>query len=231
VRSRPILIAALLLATAVPAARAATLLTYQEKDPANPGQVTERRVVLDGPRLRMDTSGSAAGDRVLIYSADSGIFYILDDAKHSYTELQRAEVPIPANPSPTMVAPDGTAYKKTDSGFIVNGFRSDKYVGTKNGRKVEELYVADPKALGLAAEDLKTLHTMAETFAEKGQHHTRLSLTAEVPGVSVRMVRFEGGKPAMQIDLTAVRKEEVPAATFELPAGYTRLAQGMANGG
>jgi hypothetical protein len=248
VNARPILTAALLLATAA-ALDAATLLTFQE---AAPGAASQpklvRRMLLDGSSMRVETAGPDAGGRVLIFKSDTGTMWVLDEGKRSYTEMHHAVVPFqmeeekqgdkgvaPAKaegtePSPTMVSRVGVAYKKVDSGFIVNGFRTDKYEGTKDGRKVEELYVADPKALGLDAADLKTLHIMAETFAAGSKDHIQMSLTAEVPGVPVRTLRFEGGKPAVQIDLTSVRKEEVPAAAFELPAGFTRQAQGLSSG-
>jgi len=243
VNARPILTAALLFATA-PALYAGTVLTFQEKVPGSQGEAgTVRQVFLDGPRLRVETITKERGNRLLIYQAGTGTLWVIDPAGRSYTEIHRAEVPFnteevkvgapgaqpPANPSPIQVTPAGIAYKKVDSGFIVNGFRTDKYEGTQNGRKVEEVYVADPKALGMEAADLKTLHVMAETLALQGQGRTHLSFAAEAPGVPVRTVRFEGGKPVLQIDLGGVRKEEIPATAFELPAGFTRQAQGLAS--
>lgn len=246
--ARPILTAALLLATAA-ALDAATLLTFQEAPPGAASQPRlVRRMLLDEGSLRVETAGPDAGGHVMIFKSATGTLWVLDPGKRSYTELQRAVVPFemeeekqgdkgaaPAKagetePSPTMVSPAGVAYKKVDSGFIVNGFRTDKYEGTKNGRKVEELFVADPKALGIDAEDLRTLHIMAETFAAGSKDHIQMSLTAEVPGVAVRTVRFEGGRPTVQIDLTSVRQEEAPASAFELPAGFTRQAQGLSGG-
>ena len=248
--ARPLLTAALLLATAVPAAHAATVLTYVEKTPGSQAPTVERRMVLAGTRLRLETS-AAEGGRVLLYDAGSGVLYVVDEAKRSYTELRRSEVPFneeevktgpvktgpvkkprkgkdqePAPPVAT--APDGTAYRKVDSGFIVNGFRTDKYEGTRNGQKVEELYVADAKALGVGDGELQALHAMADTFGTGRQ--ARLSLGAKLPGVPVRITRFEGGKPVQQIDLSTVSQEDVPVARLELPAGFTRLAQGLASG-
>src|SRR5262245_37887842 len=68
--TRPLLTAALLVATAVPAARAATVLTYYEKPAGTQGKATERRLVLAAPNLRMETAGTAAGGgaQVLLFN-------------------------------------------------------------------------------------------------------------------------------------------------------------------
>jgi hypothetical protein len=251
VNARPILTAALLLATAA-ALDAATVLTFQEAAPGAAGQPKlVRRMVLDEGRLRVEVAGAQAGGPVVIFKSDTGTLWVLDESKRSYTEVHRSVVPIqmeeevkkgdkrvakvktkrgePA-PAPAMVSPAGVSYTKVDSGFIVNGFRTDKYEGTKDGRKVEEVYVADPKALGLAEADFGALRAMADTFAAGSKDPIQRSLTAAVPGVPVRTIHFEGGKPTVQVDLSAVRHEEAPASAFEVPAGFTRQAQGLSSG-
>lgn len=238
--------ALLLLATA-PALHAASVLTFTEKVPGSQAEPKlVRRIAIDGPRLRVDASPETGG-KVLLFHADSGTLYVIDEASRSYTELHRTEVPIPMeevkvavparrrgkapeDPSPAITAPDGTSFKKVDSGFIVNGFRTDKYEATKGGAKVADLFVADPKNLGLAETDLKTLRGMSETFSAGGKGIAGLDFAAQVPGLPVRIVRYEGGNPTVQIDLASLRQEEVPAALFELPQGFSRMAQGLSGG-
>lgn len=247
--TRPLLTAALLVATAMPSARAATVLTYYEKPAGTQGKATERRLVLAAPRLRMETAGTAAGGgaQVLLFNAADGTLYVIDEAKRSYTELRATVIPMneeevktgpggkpgkpgkgaaPA-PPPVMTGAGGTVYKKVDSGFIVDGFRTDKYEGTRDGRKVEDLYVTEPKSVGVAAGDLDTLHALARIFVGPAASEAWLGLTAKVPGLPVRVLRYEGDKPVLQIDLGEVGQQDVPAARFELPEGLTRLAQGL----
>jgi Domain of unknown function (DUF4412) len=250
VNARPILTAALLLATAA-AADAATVLTFQEAAPGAAGQPkVVRQMLLEGGHLRVEGAGPKAEGPVLLFKAETGTLQVLDEGKRSYTEVHRSVVPFqmeeeqtgdkrvakakkgePA-PAPALVSPAGVSYTKVDSGFIVNGFRTDKYEGTKGGSKVEEVYVADFKALGLTDADFATLRALAGTFAADSKDPIQMSLTAAgaVPGVPVRSTRFEGGKPAVQVDLSAVRQEEAPAGAFEVPAGYTRQAQGLSSG-
>ena len=246
--SPSILTAALLLA-AVPALDAATLLTFQEAAPgaADKPKVV-RRMLLDGNRVRVETAG---GGQVLIFQADTGTLWVIDEAKRSYTEVHRSVIPFnteevkagqPEKPgkagkagkaaeaAPAKVPPGGAGYAKVDSGFIVNGFRTDKYEATQDGRKVAEVYVAEPKSLGLDATALAALRAMAQAFAADSKDPIQTSLAAEVPGLPVRTVRFDGGKPAVQIDLAGVRQEEAPATAFEVPAGFTRVGQGLASG-
>src|SRR5215208_2480648 len=155
---------ALLLVATAPALHAASVFTYSEKVPGSQAEAKMvRRIAIDGSRLRIDASPETGG-KMLVFHADSGTLYVIDEAKRAYTELRRTEVPIPMEevkvaapapvkgkapeaPAPVMTGPDGTIYKKVDSGFIVNGFRTDKYEATKGGAKVAELYVAEPKNL------------------------------------------------------------------------------------
>ena len=230
---------------AAPALHAGTILSFQEKVPGSQaagsqaGTVPVRLMTVDGPRLRIESTGTAGGNRVLIFQAGTGTLWVIDPASRSYTEIHRSEVPFgteevkagaPGAPTgtPPPAKAGGVTYKKVDSGFIVNGFRTDKYEGTKNGTKVEELYVADPKSLGIEAADFNALQGMARALAEQGQNVLHLSLGAELPGMPVRTLYFSGGKPTLQVDLAGVRKEDVPATAFELPAGFTRKAQGLA---
>ena len=92
--ARPILTAALLLATAA-TLDAATVLTFQEAAPGAASQPKQvRRILVDGGRLRIEAAGPGAAGGVVIFKSDTGTLWVIDEGKRSYTELHRSVVPI-----------------------------------------------------------------------------------------------------------------------------------------
>ena len=105
-----------------------------------------------------------------------------------------------------------------------------KYEGFRGAEKVVEVCAADPSALGLTAKDFEVTRKLAEFF--KGmmpQAADQLSVlgTAEDQGFSgfpVKRTSFRGGTAESVSELTELKREALPAATFEVPSGFRKEA-------
>ncbi|HXO18856.1 MAG TPA: DUF4412 domain-containing protein [Thermoanaerobaculia bacterium] len=217
---------------------AGTVMTGKQQSPARGS--SEQKIYLDGGRLRVEVTGEAGGERgrVMIYRADTGTLWMLNAADKSYLEMPTGRGPsgrmmrregAPGGPG----APSKPVFAKTAADVQVNGFTTDKYEGTRDGAKVEEVWAADPKAVAVAAEDLQALKSLAERLGALGGAPGRpprgggFALAAPgVPGVPVRIIRYDDGQALSQMDITSIRQEAVPAALFEVPAGYTKREMG-----
>ena len=82
----------------------------------------------------------------------------------------------------------------------------------------DELMVAAQKMSTLMQDLLKDVDApwLRETVAKQTENF------AKIGGVPVLTRHFSAGKPVSETTIKSIRTEAVPAATFEVPAGYTR---------
>ncbi len=118
-------------------------------------------------------------------------------------------------------------YKKEASGVKVGAWTTDHYSVMRDGEKTGELWTAPAEKLGMSAAELATLKAMSEfsakTMRQLGMGAQVLPLDdAQIGGVPVKNVVIANGAPVSQLTVTSVEKKELPASTFETPAGYTK---------
>ncbi|MBM3778590.1 MAG: hypothetical protein FJW23_10175 [Acidimicrobiia bacterium] len=100
----------------------------------------------------------------------------------------------------------------------------------RGGEKVAEVWAAEPGAAGLAEADFEVTKQLAEFVrspAPQAADELVVNATPEVQGFSGipgRRTSFRNGKPAETGDLVELRREAIPASSFEVRAGFTREA-------
>lgn|GEM_PF-3350489 len=121
-------------------------------------------------------------------------------------------------------------YKKVASGVAVNGFTADEYEVVLRGEKAREVWLADPKSLGIDAADAVALKSMAERLAAStGGSSSGFGLEIGSPrGVPVRTIRYINGKKAITTDLSAITQQDLAATLFDVPKDFKQADPGAA---
>ncbi len=133
-------------------------------------------------------------------------------------------------------APDPTAARRALSNTgrteTVAGIKCTVWEASVAGQKQEELCAAAPGAVPGGDEMVKTLREVREmlkgftqNFAGRVDNAWRDLET--INGAPILTREFSGGKVTSETRLAAARKESVPAAQFEVPAGYTEKHLGF----
>lgn len=118
--------------------------------------------------------------------------------------------------------------KSTSRTETVGGIRCTVWEATLAGQKEEELCVAPPGSVPGGDEMMKTMRDVGEMlkgFTEGFAANTGTDAAwrdlETINGLPILTRDFEDGKVHSETRLTTSRKESVPAARFEVPAGYT----------
>jgi hypothetical protein len=123
--------------------------------------------------------------------------------------------------------PTHAEYHKVATGARVGEWVCDQYQGNQEGEKVEEVWAASWKALGIARGDLAIFGDMADMFEGSGQKlpaffsFAREGVTG-VEGFPVMVVAYQEGNPVEKSRVREVRRERIDPQLFELPEGLTR---------
>jgi hypothetical protein len=122
-----------------------------------------------------------------------------------------------------------TTYKKL-GGETVNGWSCDNYEGDRDGEKKSEVCFAAVKKTDITEADVQVLKDMAGFFSKMAKSIETFIPTAtdnSVPkGLPVRTVSFKDGKPSAKTEVKEIKKENLSADKFELPAGLTKKNMG-----
>jgi hypothetical protein len=129
----------------------------------------------------------------------------------------------------------GLAGAKPPERTVKNSGRTETVAGIKctiweavvNGQKEEELCAAPASAIPGGDEIMKTfreistmLSSFTESFGASGANQPWHDME-KINGVPILTRDFSDGKAESEMRLTSVRKESVPGASFDVPAGYT----------
>jgi len=135
-------------------------------------------------------------------------------------------------------APAKPEYHKTGTDRV-GKWSCDTYEREANGAKENEVCAAGAAALGLTPADLNVLTEM-QTFVKgvlpPGMADRGVGIGNEqmqgFPGIPLRRVDFSHGQEQSRTEVTEVTRQAIPAATFELPTGYTKkpLMEGRGRG-
>jgi len=128
-----------------------------------------------------------------------------------------------------------TEYRKTGTDKV-GAWACDKYEGTRGGQKVTELCTVDPKVLGFAMSDFQVSKQLMEFFSKIVPQGADRMFAIGTPeeqgfsGVPVRRIAFSNGQQQSVSEVTQATRQNFPASTFELPAGYQKEALGAGRG-
>jgi hypothetical protein len=129
------------------------------------------------------------------------------------------------------------AYAKAGPNKSVAKMRCDVYRKTIDGAQEEYLCITPIASAGLTANDFKVLDSLSQ-FSEPltGAPQARgefmdwngMNKAIGFQGLPLDTIRYSSGKPYQQNTVQKIERQNTPANTFELPAGYTM--QGMPGG-
>ena len=127
-----------------------------------------------------------------------------------------------------------TQYRKAGTA-TVGKWTCDKYEGYTNGQKTHEMCTVDPKVLGFSPADFQVTRDMVAFFKQfQGQlpqlqqssSQTFTMGTVEdqgFSGIPVRSVSTTANGSQVTFEIADVHREAFTDATFQPPAGYTKL--------
>lgn len=116
--------------------------------------------------------------------------------------------------------------KNTGRTETVAGIKCTVWEAFEDGQKDEELCAAPASSVPGGDDVIKTfreISSMLKSFTDKLGSHAADEPWRDmetINGVPILTRDFSGGKATSEMRLTVVRKESVPVASFEVPAGY-----------
>ncbi|HVO50822.1 MAG TPA: DUF4412 domain-containing protein [Thermoanaerobaculia bacterium] len=160
----------------------------------------------------------------LVKSATPGLVYLINDAQKSYTEIDTKK---------TRERLEKTRGKSADTWTVkrlgretVNGYSCEHVLVTRSDdAKTEMEWWTSKDIAGLSYESMRGLMRRG---ADSDEGILKALKDAGADGFAVKMITREKGNPnpVMTMELTKIEKKSVPAALFEIPAGYKK-AEGM----
>lgn len=126
--------------------------------------------------------------------------------------------------------PAKSTFRKTASSVKIKRWRADKYEMHTGSEKSEEMWIVRPEALGLGKEETQTVQAFfafMRKFARMGgsaSGETNAALEMmNLPGVPVKSITYEAGKPTDQSEISEVHRQNFPASLFEIPSGLRKV--------
>jgi len=124
-------------------------------------------------------------------------------------------------------APERTV-KNTGRTETVAGIKCTVWEAIEDGKKDQELCAASPSAIPGGDEIMTTfreissmLSSFTQSLGSGASRNEPWHDMEKINGVPILTREFEDGKATSEMRLTAVKKQSVPATSFEVPAGYT----------
>ena len=118
----------------------------------------------------------------------------------------------------------------------VGNWSCTKYEGYVNQQKTVEVCAADPKTFNLSPADFDIARQLTELVKSFAPESTdRLVVNGSVQdqgyaGIALRRTTFSNGAIDTVTEITELRREIIPASTFEVPAGFRKEASPGARG-
>ncbi|UCG52745.1 MAG: DUF4412 domain-containing protein [Candidatus Latescibacterota bacterium] len=116
-------------------------------------------------------------------------------------------------------------YEKVESGVEMNEWTCEHYKAMFEKELYQEVWVCDPKEMGVEAKDLAVLNTMAGLFKSfAGELIPLVDAKTEgsdekINGFPLKTVLYEDGNKIMRTEVKEVRKEDLEPSLFDLPEG------------
>lgn len=224
--------------------------SYRQLDGKKPA--VTNTIHLDQDRVRIDAGSNT--DQYFLYRGDKKLFVSVNLKDKSYMEITEQEFKemaakmeeamskmkanlekMPPEQRKMMEemmakmmpgAGNGakTTYKKAGAGGKINGWETDKYIGTREGAKQSEIWTAKPKSLDLEEADFQVLKDMAKFFERFAKNMEGMlgDKSNGLDGMPVKTITYQDGKPGFESEIKEVKKEALAAGLFEVPAGLTQ---------
>jgi hypothetical protein len=191
---------------------AGSLITTQQYARKN----SKDQLYLQKGNLRVETEG---GQVMIFHAADSSL-WLLDPVHKTYLDVG-AQVSEKSQRSGARADPAPAIYQKTASGVDVNGFKADQYDVLQGDEKIAEVWLADPKAVGIDPADTTGFRLLAKRLGYQAPAYFGFALSEGSPeGVPVRTITYSKGQRISINEFQSVKPREMPASLFELPNDY-----------
>lgn len=204
-------------------------------DPGPPAESNTVEIFVDGDSLRMNTDGRRGSMSMLLVEEQ---MIMLDATRRMALEIPMAPSPRPdvsvePSPSEPTASGDPSACRsrrlvRTGNRQTISGFPAELVEARDGSRVCHRYWVSTAAPFGLL-----------EVFAQLGQRiagsrgmtgpargiasmHARLRSSGRMP--SDPIVRIEDPVNNKVLTLVTADRDPIPAATFTVPAGYSRMA-------
>jgi hypothetical protein len=242
-------------------ARAGVLLVSHNQSLTEKKDPLIYNVSIDKDRVRIEGVGDA---RSFIYRGDKQLFWIVDNKEKNYMEMTKQDLEaISLKMDSAMVkmqesmknmppqqremmekmmksmmpgagARAKTTYKKVAVGEKVGNWSCDKYEGMAEGTKKVEMWITDPKQLGLGESDYQAIKDMARFFEKlikNAENNFGFGIDKDGPqGLPVKTLSFRDGKASFKTEVKEFKKKDFGEGWFEVPAGLTKKQMGPGAG-
>lgn len=218
-------------------------------------QKTQARMQLDRTHVRTEIRDDGR-PMVVTYDSGSQVMRMIDAGNRTYMEITEADIKqmagalsqlqgiqlppevqkqlggrgIPGMPGGG-APPQRTTYKKTGTS-TVGQWACTNYDGFRGAEKVAEVCAAD-SGIDLTAADFQVVQRLADMMRSmnpQGADQMAVYGSADAQGFAgfpVRRIDFRNGKPQSTSELTELRREAIPAATWAVPAGFKKQDMGL----
>ncbi|MBU0678598.1 MAG: hypothetical protein KJ626_10825 [Verrucomicrobia bacterium] len=233
-------------------ASAGSAFTAWITDYRNPGVRHTVPIVVEGARLRADTTQMTGGKSrtELIYAGDKGLIWHIDHSTKTYIQIDEAAasslgenvttardffegqmVKVGLMDKPTREAE--LEIEKTPEQREVNGLQCVKFLGVRGKAIVQEIWVAPWSSVAGGKEFFTIPRRLLVTYDRiipslagnplfSNVDYIPMSVAAKVNGYPVLLVHYVNGRPAYKIQLGLPTARSVSVDSFKLPAGYER---------
>ena len=219
---------------------------------------SQQTMFIEKDRLRMEMSGEEENQTV-IFRGDKNVFWVIDSDKKTYFEMTPDDIAklkdqmekmqqmmkeqmknMPAEQRKMMedMMPSGTpgekkekaVFSKQSSGVKVGKWTTTYYVGTRSGKKSEELWTVDWSDVGFDRSDFGAMSKMADFFSALSQDATEfMKIGSEewekemgVTGMPVRWVEHISEGVSSEGTVEDISSKNLESSLFEVPSGYKK---------
>jgi hypothetical protein len=202
---------------------AGSLITTQQYARKN----SKDKLYLQKGDLRIETEGG----QVMIFHAADGALWLLDPARKTYLDVGAQVSAGGGHPAGARIDPAPATYRKVASGGDVNGFKADQYDVLQGTEKIAEVWLADPRAIGVDPADAAGFRLLTKRLGYRAPAYFGFALSEGSPeGVPVRTITYSKGQRISINEFQNVKQREMPASLFELPKDF-KPGPGAANSG
>ncbi len=199
------------------------------------------KVYIDKDRMRVETSGGIA-DQIMIVRQDKGVMWVINPKTRTYTEMSKGDLHKVTDSLKNLSASQTkkssfeiqpTTYKRIASGEKIGSWNCDKYEGSIQGQKNQDIWTTPPSNLGLDAGDVQNMKALGGFFKDMGRSSSNTASPFDIEaqdspdhysGIPVKSIFYSHGQQRIQNEVREVNKQNIDPALFELPPGAQKQA-------
>lgn len=236
----------------------AVVMTSTTQD-GNDKVITSKAYIIED-KVLTESSGDRDGS-ITLFDAEQETFYIINHKKKEYTEMTRedmealsamvgeqmkmleqqlANLPeaqreaVRKQMSASFGQQQSIDHQKEASGNMVEGWKTDKYVGMEGDQKKSEIYIASYEELGKDKTDFKALEkffAMMQDFTKSMNQNTPAaafgffdeSMPAFKDGIPIKSIFYnDQGEIFTTSTISSIEEESVDESLFRIPENYKK---------